>query len=121
MSVASDAARVQVDLQRLERLLDGIEGGPGALVHRLLQLASQDEAAFWKLLDSSDVWGGAGSLASAALAPNPGHPDAQWRDRVREIREILMDIGAMLMASGRAHPGISSWVLAFSNWNRGEI
>lgn len=121
VNAAPDTTRLVAQLRRLAPLLDGVEGNPGARVHHLLRLAAEDEGAFWRLLDANELWGGAGSVASATLAPNPGQPDAQWRDRVREMREILMDIGASLMERGRANPGIASWVLAFSNWNRNGI
>jgi hypothetical protein len=36
---------------------------------------------------------------------------------VRELRELLIEIGEPLLARSTYNPGISSWLLAFRSWN----
>ena len=72
-------------------------------------------------LDANDWWAGAGSLAAETMADNPGLPEALWCREIREFRELMIEIGEALQAEGAANPGISSWLLAFNNWNASEV
>jgi hypothetical protein len=72
-------------------------------------------------LDANDWWAGAGSLAAETMADNPGLAEEVWRREVREFRELMIEIGEGLQAEGAANPGISSWLLAFNNWNASEV
>ncbi|SDX51014.1 hypothetical protein [Thiocapsa roseopersicina] len=72
-------------------------------------------------LDANDWWAGAGSLAAETMADNPGLPETAWRREVRAFRELMIEIGENLQAEGSANPGISSWLLAFNNWNASEV
>jgi hypothetical protein len=45
----------------------------------------------------------------------------QWDIKVRELRSCLVEIGEVLLARNPHNPGISSWVLAFRNWNDSEV
>jgi hypothetical protein len=37
------------------------------------------------------------------------------------MRELFIAIGESLMARGGENPGVSSWVLAFRNWNASGV
>ena len=52
---------------------------------------------------------------------NPGLPEDLWLQEVRYMRELLIDVGEALMARGGENPGVSSWVLAFRNWNASGV
>jgi hypothetical protein len=67
------------------------------------------------------MWGGAGSIANQALADNPGINEWVWREEIREFRELMIELGNHLQQRGNAYPDISSWLLAFNNWNQSEV
>ena len=39
----------------------------------------------------------------------------------RKFRELMIELGKHLKSRGNAYPDISSWLLAFSNWNQSEV
>lgn len=88
---------------------------------RLLDQAEGSPEGFWQQLNSTRFWGGAGSLANAALMDNPGLPEYQWTQELRALREDLIEIGEQLQARGSTHPDMQSWLLAFHNWNQSGI
>jgi len=92
-----------------------------AEVGAALGLADQDVPGFWHFIDGNAWWAGAGSIAAETLADNPGLPQVQWDTKVRELRSCLVEIGEVLLARNPHNPGISSWVLAFRNWNASEV
>jgi len=108
-------------LARLDELLQAIGHPRAAEVAAASALAEVDPPAFWRALDTNAWWAGAGSLAAETLAENPGLSAADWALAVREFRELLAEIGEALMDRGTANPGISSWVLAFRNWNASGV
>jgi hypothetical protein len=112
----------------LRRALDALRGAMESIGHpraaevsAALALAERDPEAFWQTIDGNDWWAGAGSLAAETLGDNPGVPEADWRGIVRELRECLIEIGEALLARHPHNPGISSWVLAFRNWNDSQV
>ncbi len=74
----------------------------------------------WQQVDSTRFWGGAGSIANLALADNPGKAHAEWNMETREFRTLMISIGEQLMARDTHNPDISSWLLAYHNWNNSE-
>ena len=108
-------------LARLDELLQAIGHSRAAEVAAASALAHVDPPAFWRAIDTNAWWAGAGSLAAETLAENPGLSAADWEQMVREFRELLAEIGEALMDRGTANPGISSWVLAFRNWNASGV
>jgi len=108
-------------LARLDELLQTIGHSRAAEVAAASALAELDLQAFWRAIDTNAWWAGAGSLAAETLAENPGLSAADWELAVREFRELLAEIGEALMDRGAANPGISSWVLAFRNWNASGV
>ena len=70
---------------------------------------------------SKKMWGGAGSIANQALADNPGVDDWVWQLEIREFRELMIELGQHLQARGSHYPDITSWLLAYHNWNQSEI
>jgi len=108
-------------LQGLREILRGVGHPRSADVDAALLLADRDVAAFWRAIDGNAWWGGAGSLAAETLGDNPGLPNVEWETAVRELRACQIEIGESLMARTPHNPGISSWVLAFRNWNESQV
>jgi hypothetical protein len=116
----SDAGLLSA-LQRLAELLERLGHPRASEIEEQMVLFQQSPQQVLRRLDGNDWWAGAGSLAAETMADNPGLPDEVWRREVREFRELLIDIGERLLARGAANPGISSWLLAFNNWNASEV
>jgi hypothetical protein len=112
---------LRAPLLRLRDLLARLDSPRAAEVEDLVRSLDADEAALWRGLNANVWWGGAGSLAAETLGDNPGLPPEVWQAQVHELRELLIDIGEVLMARGDENPGISSWVLAFRNWNASGV
>nr|WP_093189090.1 hypothetical protein [Thiocapsa sp. KS1] len=117
---ASDARRLS-SLGHLAELLARIGHPRAAEVADLITLFAQSPERVRHRLDANDWWAGAGSLAAETMADNPGMSEAVWRREVRAFRELMIEIGEGLQAEGAANPGISSWLLAFNNWNASEV
>jgi hypothetical protein len=116
-----DDGRLLAALARLAELLGRIGEARAGAVAALPALHDRDPEAFWQALNANAWWAGAGSLAAATLADNPGLPEVLWGQEVREFRELLVEIGEALMSRGGENPGIASWVLAFRNWNASGV
>lgn len=120
MSIPSEDALL-ADVARLRDLLQAIGHPRADEVSRAIDLHARDPNAFMRALNSNRWWGGGGCLAAESMADNPGLPDDIWLQEVRAMRELLIQIGEALMARGDENPGISSWVLAFRNWNASGV
>lgn len=116
-----DLSRTTALLGRLHELLTRIGHPRAEEIATLARLPDDDPEQFWRRINANDLWAGAGSLAADTLMENPGLPEVQWRDTVRDFRELLADLGEALMGHGGANPGIPSWVMAFRNWNASEV
>jgi hypothetical protein len=114
-------ARLLSALGHLAELLARIGHPRAAEVADLAALFAEAPERARHRLDANDWWAGAGSLAAETMADNPGLPEALWCREVRAFRELMIEIGAGLQAEGAANPGISSWLLAFNNWNASEV
>lgn len=112
---------IQTTLQRIHLILDNHPGDSAAWIASVLDLCEAEPARFYKALNSKRMWGGAGSIANQALADNPGIDEIIWHAEIREFRELMIEVGNHLQKRGDAYPDISSWVLAFSNWNQSDI
>ena len=108
-------------LQRIHEILKSHPGDDAAWLASVIALYETDETRFYKALNSKRLWGGAGSVANQALADNPGIDERVWHEDIRRFRELMIELGTHLQERGNAYPDISSWVLAFSNWNQSEI
>lgn len=115
--MTSDEERVLAALQWLHEALVRIGEPRAAEVAALIAGQAEDPTGLWHKLNANAWWGGAGSLAAATMAHRPGLPEVLWRQEVVSLREALIEIGEVLMRRGGENPGISSWVLAFRNWN----
>ncbi|MDH3559616.1 MAG: hypothetical protein OEN52_01520 [Gammaproteobacteria bacterium] len=87
----------------------------------MIDLGGRDEVRFYRELNSNRMWGGAGSIANQALADNPGLDEQSWQAEIREFRELMIELGSHLQARGNEYPDISSWLLAFNNWNQSGL
>jgi len=112
---------IKTALHRIRELLENHPGDSAAWVGSVIELGGSDEAGFYRLLNSKRLWGGVGSIANEALADNPGMDEWVWRSEIREFRELMIELGRQLQARGNAYPDISSWLLAFSNWNQSDM
>jgi hypothetical protein len=108
-------------LQRIHGILQSHSGDSAAWLARVVALCEQDEQAFYRELNSKRMWGGAGSIANEALADNPGMEGWLWQADITAFRELMIELGHHLKARGNANPDISSWLLAFSNWNQSNV
>jgi len=112
---------IHTTLQRIQALLLHHPGDSAAWLGDVIERCMMDETRCYRELNSRRVWGGAGSIASESLADNPGLDDWTWQMEIREFRELMIELGSHLQARGDAHPDISSWLLAFSNWNQAGV
>jgi hypothetical protein len=108
-------------LKRIHTILLNHSGDNAEWLATVIMLGARDESRFYRELNSKRMWGGAGSVANEALADNPGIDAWLWQVQTRELRELMIELGQQLMARGNAYPDISSWLLAFNNWNQSEI
>ena len=108
-------------LQRLHALLLSHPGESAAWLATVIECYARDETGCYRALNSKRMWGGAGSVANEALADNPGMDEWTWQARIREFRELMIELGTHLQTRGDACPDISSWLLAFSNWNQSGV
>ena len=113
----ADLMRIRALLCRLEAALDGIGNPRAASIGALNTRFATDPAAAWREIDGNAWWAGAGSLAADCMADNPGLTETQWQAEVRALRALLIEIAELLRARGQTNPGLSSWLLAFHNWN----
>jgi len=105
-------------LQQLHDILKNHRSVESAWLETLIELCDGDELALYRELNSKHMWGGAGSVANEALADNPGMEEWIWNAEIQQFRELMIELGQHLMDRGNAYPDISSWLLAFSNWNQ---
>jgi hypothetical protein len=112
---------IQTTLQRIREILENHPGESAAWIQSVIELCGTDETGFYRALNSKRMWGGAGSIASQALADNPGIQETIWRGEIREFRELMIELGSHLQERGNEYPDISSWLLAFSNWNQSGL
>jgi len=108
-------------LQCIHEILENHPGDSAAWIISVIDLYGNDETRFYQALNSKRMWGGAGSIANQALADNPGMDETVWLQEIRRFRELMIELGTHLQERGSAYPDISSWLLAFSNWNQSGI
>jgi len=104
-------------LQRLIELLGLIDPASATWLTEQVACHGSDSAALAHALNAPRMWGGASSVASQALNPHT----AATVEQVREFRQLMAELGAELLAGEQPNSDISSWVLAFSNWNQSGI
>ncbi len=112
---------IQTTLQRIHAILEHHPGDSAAWIASMIALCGADDSRLYRELNSKRMWGGAGSIANEALADNPGIDARAWHQEIREFRELMIELGSHLQERGSAHPDISSWLLAFSNWNQSDV
>ena len=113
-----DTFDIKQTLQRLHGILSSHQSIEADWVAELISLADSDQDALYAQLNSKHMWGGACSVANEALADNCGIDDWQWQFEIQDFRELMIALGEHLMSRGQAYPDISSWLLAFNNWNQ---
>ncbi|TVQ85748.1 MAG: hypothetical protein EA400_14790 [Chromatiaceae bacterium] len=118
---AREEAELKAALTALAALLARIGNPRTATVAALCREFDQDPAAAWRALDSNAWWAGAGSLAAASMADNPGLDPHLWQAETRAFRDLLSQIAELLRRRGPTNPGLESWLLAFRNWQHSGI
>jgi len=108
-------------LSRLHEILKNHQSMEVVWLEDLIVLSESDEASLYAELNSKHMWGGAGSVANEALADNKGIEEWIWQSEIQDYRELMIALGEHLMSRGNAYPDISSWLLAFNNWNQSNI
>ena len=63
------------NLKRVRKILDHHTGDSAEWIERLIPLVCTDSTELYRQLNSKRMWGGACSIASEALAQNPGIDD----------------------------------------------
>jgi len=88
------------------------------LLDRLLALHELDASAFWDLLTSNEVWGGAGSLADQCLVAPSVSTGTQFEHDRRMVWEALAGIADEMKAGGLLNERTLFWASTFSSWAR---
>ena len=109
------------NLNRLRKILDNHAGESAVWIEQLIPLVGTDSTELYRQLNSKHMWGGACSVASEALAENPGIDDWQWQTEIREFRGLMIELAQHLQSRGDVYPDVGTWMAAFSNWNQSEI
>ena len=112
---------LKTTLERIYQILLSHKSMEAGWLASVIELCDGDEADLFEQLNSKHMWGGAGSVANEALADNWGIDEWQWRLEIQEFRELMISLGEYLMDRGNAYPDISSWLLAYNNWNQSEL
>ena len=107
----------ETTLRRLVEVLQEIDSDSAKWLGEQVARHVGDAEGLRRALNATRMWGGAGSVASQALKPDSCASEAQ----VREFRQLMVECGEELLAAEQPNPDISSWVLAFSNWNQSGI
>ena len=105
----------------LERIAEQLDAHADEHADWLREVIAQFEAdpdEGWRQLNSKRMWGGAGSVANAAMDDNPGMEPTLWKMHVRELRSLLIELAEQQKARGQAYPDIDFWLSAFSSWNQ---
>lgn len=108
-------------LQRIHTILHNHSGDSADWLACVIALGDTDENALYQQLNSKRMWGGACSIANQALSDNPGIDAWLWQMEIREFRELMIELGQHLQSRGNTYPDVSTWLLAFSNWNQSEL
>ena len=105
-------------LERIAEQLDAHPEDHADWLREVIALFESDPDAGWRRLNSKRRWGGAGSVANAAMDDNPGMDATLWEEHVRELRSLLIDLAVQQKARGDAYPDIDFWLSAFTSWNQ---
>jgi hypothetical protein len=118
---AADVAEARALLVRLSALLRRLDHARAPEAETLARQLDADPPTAWRRLDGNDWWAGAGSLAADSLLEPTALPAAERVDAQREYRALLIDLAELLRARGPTNPGLSSWLLAFRNWEASGV
>ena len=112
---------IKTTLLRMQQILISHQSKDSEWLTTLISLCDEDDNQLYQELNTKHMWGGAGSIANEALADNPGIEDWIWQSEIQEYRELMIELGQHLMQRDNAYPDISSWLLAFNNWNQSDV
>jgi hypothetical protein len=118
---AADQWHAQDLLTRLAALLRDIQHPRAGEVAELLATFDTNPTAAWRQLDGNAWWAGAGSLAAESLLEPTALPHTERTAAMQAFRSLLIDLAELLRARGPTNPGLSSWLLAFRNWDASGV
>jgi hypothetical protein len=118
---AADQRYAQDLLTRLAALLRDIQHPRAGEVAELLATFDTNPTAAWRQLDGNAWWAGAGSLAAESLLEPTALPHTERTAAMQAFRSLLIDLAELLRARGPTNPGLSSWLLAFRNWDASGV
>jgi hypothetical protein len=118
---AADQRHAQDLLTRLAALLRDIQHPRAVEVAELLATFDTNPTAAWRQLDGNAWWAGAGSLAAESLLEPTALPHTERTAAMQAFRSLLIDLAELLRARGPTNPGLSSWLLAFRNWDASGV
>ncbi len=105
-------------LIEIEQCLQQMQSPHAVYLQQLIKYCDTDIEKLYGELNSVRMWGGAESVANEALRDNPGLSEWEWQPLVQTYRSHMIELGEFLMQGERSYPDISSWLLAFNNWNQ---
>jgi hypothetical protein len=118
---AADRQQARALLARLAALLRRIGHPRAAEVDALRADFDAHPTDAWRQLGGNAWWAGAGSLAADAVAAPAAVSPAEGAAALAEFRALLIDLAELLRARGPTNPGLSSWLLAFRNWEASGV
>lgn len=118
---AADCERVRELLARLTELLYRIGHPRAEEVAGLIDAFDTNAPAAWRALDGNAWWAGAGSLAAESMVEPARLPSSERALAMQEFRALLIDLAELLRERGPTNPGLSSWLLAFRNWEASGV
>ncbi len=108
-------------LERLRLVFASCDRAAADWLGEVINQAACNEEDLWVALNSNEFWGGAGSLADKTMDEYPQFAAEARKLQVREMREVMIEIGHLLIDRGNENPRTMDWVLAFSNWNASDV
>ena len=105
---ARERAMVRETLQQISELIEKHHGRS----NRLAIALSGDDALLWDYLVSSELWGGAGSVADHGLIDRDGRIAAERRD----LEHLMIRLGREQIRLGKTNERTEMWVEAFEKW-----
>lgn len=112
---------IKTTLERIHQILINHQSRDANWLAQTIEYCDVDNLKLYENLNSKRMWGGAGSIANESMADNCGIEEWLWKIEIQEFRELMIALGEHLMARDKAYPDISSWLLAFNNWNQSDV
>ena len=90
------------------------------LVLELINMHDSDSEGFTERINSSFVWGGAGSLIDISLSAYSRLSPEMVKSDEYKWRSAFIELGAKLNSNGQVNPAAAQIAEAFDNWKKNE-